>query len=119
MICQMHIGISLCMSNCNLLSYVACCPWLVFLPPSRKSQICYDNGDTNVKTITIATRPISFIRRLASLVTLVMVSAMIAGNVWYEMIATEFSTESRRLIWGTLLQNRWNVFIGAEEVSKC
>eukprot|EP00529_Nitzschia_sp_RCC80_P033774 CAMPEP_0113521788 /NCGR_PEP_ID=MMETSP0014_2-20120614/44838_1 /TAXON_ID=2857 /ORGANISM="Nitzschia sp." /LENGTH=206 /DNA_ID=CAMNT_0000419793 /DNA_START=942 /DNA_END=1559 /DNA_ORIENTATION=- /assembly_acc=CAM_ASM_000159 len=36
-------------------------------------------------------------------------------NIWFETIGTDCSTSSLRQIWSTLLQNRWNVFIGAEE----
>eukprot|EP00751_Fragilariopsis_kerguelensis_P026944 CAMPEP_0170879786 /NCGR_PEP_ID=MMETSP0734-20130129/31980_1 /TAXON_ID=186038 /ORGANISM="Fragilariopsis kerguelensis, Strain L26-C5" /LENGTH=234 /DNA_ID=CAMNT_0011263051 /DNA_START=1 /DNA_END=707 /DNA_ORIENTATION=+ len=44
-----------------------------------------------------------------------VVGGMVGGNIWFETIGTDCSTESSRLIWSTLLQNRWNVFIGAEE----
>lgn len=116
-ICQMHLGISLSIRNSNLLSYVACCAWLVFLPPmqQQQQQALGEGGNANKKASH--SPPRSLWSKLGSLVTLVMVSAMVGGNVWFETIATGCSTESLRLIWSTLLQNRWNVFIGAEEVS--
>lgn len=117
-ICQMHIGISLSIRNSHLLSYVASCVWLVFIPMGWRNA----GGDTgniagnDARDGRAITRsPQSWGRKLGSLVTLVMVSAMVGGNIWFEAIATGCSTESLRLIWSTLLQNRWNVFIGAEE----
>ena len=112
-ICQMHLGISLCIRNSNLLSYVACCSWLVFLP------LGWGENENNSNKIRTEQPPHSMWNKLGSLITLMMVSAMVCGNVWFETIATGCSTESLRLIWSTLLQNRWNVFIGAEEVSPC
>lgn len=122
LICQMHLGISLTIRNSNLLSYVACCVWLVFLPLGweRSNKNSSSGNDlttpTPTKTKTTSQSPKStFTSRLASLVTFVMVSGMVGGNIWFETIATGCTTESLRLIWSTLLQNRWNVFIGAEE----
>lgn len=116
LICQMHIGISLFIRNSNLLSYMACCAWLVFLPLGWNNNDDNDpRNKTNSDTTTMSKTSQSFRSRLGSLVTLVMVSAMVGGNIWFETIATGCTTESLRLIWSTLLQNRWNVFIGAEE----
>ena len=122
-ICQMHLGISLSIRNSNLLSYVACCVWLVFLPMGWKKN--NDDGPTTTSDASADRVAISqsrasqrsFWNKLGSLVTLMMVSAMVGGNIWFETIATGCTTESLRLIWSTLLQNRWNVFVGAEEVS--
>ena len=127
-ICQMHLGISLSIRNSHLLSYVACCSWLVFLPMGWKGEGDNENenneedNDGNDTSDTSSDDESSrsrspLVQRLKSLVTLVMVSAMVGGNIWFETIAPGCSTESLRLIWSTLLQNRWNVFIGAEEVS--
>lgn len=124
-ICQMHLGISLSIRNSNLLSYVACCAWLVFLPFGwdEKENTIESGGNaeesSSKKTISTSKQPKSMWNKIGSMLTLVMVSAMVGGNVWFETIATGCSTESLRLIWSTLLQNRWNVFIGAEEVSFC
>jgi uncharacterized membrane protein YphA (DoxX/SURF4 family) len=120
-ICQMHIGISLSIRNSNLLSYVACCAWMVFLPMGWKKDGDNatggggENGTRGNDGPGTLRSPVSLGSKLGSLVTLIMVSAMVGGNVWFETIATGCSTESLRLIWSTLLQNRWNVFIGAEE----
>ncbi len=131
-ICQMHLGISLSIRNSNLLSYVACCAWLVFLPmgwadgessSERNGRHSIgggrNNNVTNNHRVDTPQVQLSMWNKLGGLVTLVMVSAMVGGNIWFETIATGCSTESLRLIWSTLLQNRWNVFIGAEEVSPC
>lgn len=112
-ICKMHIGISLTIRNSNLLSYVACCVWLVFLPMGWNND--GSSGDTNDGATSTASRSTKSFARLGSLISLVMVSAMVGGNIYFEGFATECSTESLRRIWGTLLQNRWNVFVGAEE----
>ncbi len=128
-ICQMHLGISLSIRNSNLLSYVACCAWLVFLPmgwgekenhvdfSDRNVEDSSSTNNTNSTRMSTSQPPRSVWNKIGSMLTLVMVSAMVCGNVWFETIATGCSTESLRLIWSTLLQNRWNVFIGAEEVS--
>jgi hypothetical protein len=39
---------------------------------------------------------------------------MVAGNLWLGT-ASQACDQSVRLIWSTLLHNRWNVFVGAEE----
>lgn len=114
-ICSMHLGISLCIRNSNLLSYVACCVWLVFLPIGWNSSERRSSENTNSDVATYQTTSESLTNKLTSLVTLVMVSAMVGGNIWFEALADGCTTESTRLVWGTLLQNRWNVFIGAEE----
>eukprot|EP00531_Pseudo-nitzschia_arenysensis_P007120 CAMPEP_0116139680 /NCGR_PEP_ID=MMETSP0329-20121206/13441_1 /TAXON_ID=697910 /ORGANISM="Pseudo-nitzschia arenysensis, Strain B593" /LENGTH=452 /DNA_ID=CAMNT_0003634739 /DNA_START=129 /DNA_END=1487 /DNA_ORIENTATION=- len=128
LICQMHLGISLSIRNSNLLSYIACCAWLVFLPmgwtegessTGSNSRHSIDGVNKNEvaspRGVDVKGAQLSVWRKLGGLVTFVMVSAMVGGNIWFETIATGCSTESLRLIWSTLLQNRWNVFIGAEE----
>jgi len=147
LIVGMHMGISICIRNSNLLSYIASSVWILFLPVDnfhqhhRRKQQKHDNdegsrnnviGDggnnTNdndndnattctLRTSTTRTRSTSSSSRISSLVTYILVGCMVGGNIWFETIGTDCSTESSRLIWSTLLQNRWNVFIGAEEVS--
>ena len=39
---------------------------------------------------------------------------MVAGNLWLETISRACD-QSVKHIWSTLLHNRWNVFVGAEE----
>ncbi|MGK3746833.1 MAG: hypothetical protein ACI90V_013696, partial [Bacillariaceae sp.] len=108
-------------------SYVACCVWILFLPldnfaaKTTKTTTTMDGGeDLSEATTTSSSRPKSnpsLYNKLGSLVTLLMVGTMVGGNIWFETIGLDCSTESLRLIWSTLLQNRWNVFNGAEEVS--
>ena len=118
-----HIGISLCIRNCNLLSYVACCAWLVFLPSQKKENAIHRVGTNDNSDKADSTNGISIIESRpnssssGSLITLVMITCIVSGNIWFETIATDFKTESARLLWSTLLHNRWNVFIGAEKVS--
>lgn len=107
LICQMHVGISLTIRNSVLLSYVACCAWCVFLPIGW-----------NEERSTRQAMKQSLWSKLSLSVTLILVCSMVFGNVWFETIGTDCSTGSLRRIWSTLLQNRWNVFIGAEEVSR-
>ena len=107
MICQLHFGISLTIRNAVLLSYIACCVWCVFLPIGWKLD------DETPKKGSTST---SLYGKVSSLLTLLLVCTMVFGNIWFETIGTDCSTGSLRQIWSTLLQNRWNVFIGAEEV---
>eukprot|EP00537_Pseudo-nitzschia_pungens_P013003 CAMPEP_0172393034 /NCGR_PEP_ID=MMETSP1061-20121228/9009_1 /TAXON_ID=37318 /ORGANISM="Pseudo-nitzschia pungens, Strain cf. pungens" /LENGTH=268 /DNA_ID=CAMNT_0013124001 /DNA_START=1041 /DNA_END=1848 /DNA_ORIENTATION=+ len=82
---------------------------------SRNSTFDSERNNTNSNGTATRTKPELLTKRIASLLTLVLVSAMVGGNIWFEAFATGCSSESVRLVWGTLLQNRWNVFIGAEE----
>ena len=105
LICQLHIGISFTIRNAVLLSYVACAAWCVFLPI----------GWENVKENQPPPRPRQGKEKMGALISAFLVGAMVGGNFWFEVISTDCSTDSLRQIWSTLLQNRWNVFIGAEE----
>jgi hypothetical protein len=130
-VCSMHIGISFTIRNSNLLSYIACSVWILFLPLENfvaKTTTTMDGGEdlseaTTTTSMTSATTTSSsksnpsLYNKIGSLVTLLLVSGMVGGNIWFETIGLDCSTESLRLIWSTLLQNRWNVFNGAEEVS--
>jgi hypothetical protein len=49
-----------------------------------------------------------------SIVSSVLILALISGSVWFELMA-ESCDQSVKHIWSTLLHNRWNVFVGAEE----
>lgn len=103
LICQLHIGISFSIRNAVLLSLVACSAWCVFLPIGWKDAA------------SARRQPATARKRIGLLVSTIMVGGMAAGNVWFETIGTDCTTESLRQIWSTLLQNRWNVFVGAEE----
>lgn len=103
MICQLHLGISFAIRNAVLLSYVACSAWCVFLP------IGWEEAAQANK------QPKSSRQWVGLAVSTILVGGMISGNIWFETIGTDCTTGSLRKIWSTLLQNRWNVFIGAEE----
>ncbi|KAG7358827.1 hypothetical protein IV203_015416 [Nitzschia inconspicua] len=104
-ICHLHLGISATIRNSVLLSFVACSAWCIFLPIGWGENA--PTGD--------AFPPRSFWPKLSSTATIILVCAMVGGNIWFETIGTDCSNGSLRGIWSTLLQNRWNVFIGAEE----
>lgn len=101
LICSLHVGISMALRNAVLLSFVACAAWFVFLPL----------GWTN----SSSRRPSTFQSKLGLVVSTLLVGSMVSANIWFETIGKDCSTGSLREIWSTLLQNRWNVFIGAEE----
>lgn len=103
MICQLHIGISFAIRNAVLLSYVACTAWCVFLPIGWGDAVAAKKEPPTTKS------------RIGLLLSAIFVGGMAAGNIWFETIGTDCTTGSLRKIWSTLLQNRWNVFIGAEE----
>lgn len=111
LMCQMHVGISLTIRNSVLLSYVACCAWCVFLP------LGWNDGRKELRSAGESARsPQPRLRsQLGLVLTFGLVIGMVGGNVWFETIGTDCSTDSLRRIWSTLLQNRWNVFVGAEE----
>ncbi|CAJ1942592.1 unnamed protein product [Cylindrotheca closterium] len=103
LILSLHIGISFSIRNSYLLSYVACSAWCVFLPIGWETMQSSKVRKRSVLTL------------LGLLVSSCMIGGMAASNVWFETIGKDCSTSSLRQIWSTLLQNRWNVFIGAEE----
>ena len=140
--CGMHFGIALTIRNSYLLSSVAACVWLLFLPPSSENnnnnnnnnryfqhqkKILTTNNTSNdgsgssssSSATTTATTSSSMYDKVGASITFILVIGMVGGNIWFETIGAGCGsvTESSRLIWSTLLQNRWNVFIGAEEVS--
>jgi hypothetical protein len=43
-----------------------------------------------------------------------LILSLITGSIWFETISTECN-QSVKHIWSTLLHNRWNVFVGAED----
>ena len=103
MICQLHIGISISIRNAVLLSFVACSVWCVFLPVGWKDAA------------KAKKQPRATTSNLGHVISTLLVGGMIGGNIWFETIGTDCTTDSLRKIWSTLLHNRWNVFIGAEE----
>jgi hypothetical protein len=98
LICSLHVGIALTLRNAALLSFVACSVWCALLPLG---------GSTNPRRLV----PGHWGGRLVSIVC---IGAMIMGSLWLETIS-QACDQSVKHIWSTLLHNRWNVFVGAEE----
>jgi hypothetical protein len=104
MILQLHIGISMSIRNAVLLSLVACAAWCVFLPLGWEEE----------RRGLREHRPKGgFLASL--LIPGLFIGGMAAANIWFETIGASCASSNTRQIWPTLLQNRWNVFIGAEE----
>lgn len=107
LMCLLHIGIAVTMRNTVVLSLVACCAWCIFLPEGihfGRTEKCPSgsperNGNNHHKTGFIPT---------------VIILAFVSGSVWFETIS-EQCNQSHKHVWSTLLHNRWNVFVGAEE----
>jgi hypothetical protein len=109
-VCSLHVGIALMLRNAALLSFLACTPWCVFLPlgwkrvPLRK---------TNSSLLVFGPQTI-FADRLGAIVSIVLIGSMVIGNLWLASFS-QACDQSVKHIWSTLLHNRWNVFVGAEE----
>ena len=107
---SLHIGISITIRNTVLLSLIACAAWCVFLPTGwehDKEQLSNDISSSNRST-TIK-------RRLETILSAILICSLAAGNIWFELIGSSCADADVRSIWSTLFQNRWNVFVGAEE----
>lgn len=102
-ICQLHVGIALCMNNAALLSFVACSVWCVFLPVGwdKITVPNISNGSTSKSS------GVSF----GSIFSAVVIGSMIAGNFWFATI----ESCDQMIFYSTILHCRWNVFVGAEE----
>ena len=100
----LHFGIAATIRNTVLLSLVANCAWCVFLPPT-------DTGSTRSQGQTINTRSADV---RSHFLMFILVASFAAGSVWFETASNECN-QSMKHIWSTLLHNRWNVFVGAEE----
>ncbi|KAL7538891.1 hypothetical protein ACHAXR_008869 [Thalassiosira sp. AJA248-18] len=116
MMCSIHIGIAFTMRNTVLLSSVACAAWCIFLPESvgadlglsssrGSDHVAAENGKTNK-------RDKSFFKRHG--VSALVIGLFISGSVWFETMSAHCN-QSMEHIWSTLLHNRWNVFVGAED----
>ena len=102
LIVTLHLGIAATIRNATLLSFVAITPWSVFLPITMRNN---DEGDvSNVRWSS----------RLTTIGTMLVLVPMILGCVWFETMSRSCD-QSVTHIWSTLLHNRWNVFVGAEE----
>ena len=94
-ICGLHVGIALTLRNSTLLSLVACALWACMIPASNQANM----------------RKTRFWESISSAFC---IGALIVGCFWLETIS-QACDQSVKHIWSTLLHNRWNVFVGAEE----
>eukprot|EP01082_Thalassiosira_pseudonana_P008847 g7692.t1 g7692 contig26:65946-67854(-) len=115
LVCFLHIGIALTMRNTVLLSSVACCAWCIFLPEGvgidigltskvKQSTSTANDNAGETKQSVLKTHGLSGI----------LIAAFVSGSVWFETMSDQCN-QSHKHIWSTLLHNRWNVFVGAEE----
>eukprot|EP00557_Chaetoceros_sp_GSL56_P014107 CAMPEP_0176483438 /NCGR_PEP_ID=MMETSP0200_2-20121128/3919_1 /TAXON_ID=947934 /ORGANISM="Chaetoceros sp., Strain GSL56" /LENGTH=511 /DNA_ID=CAMNT_0017879841 /DNA_START=44 /DNA_END=1579 /DNA_ORIENTATION=+ len=113
-ICSLHFGIALTVRNTVLLSSVACAAWCVFLPPTKNDLVMSSssseyNGRKNADNHVNGKKQGGH-----SMLSKVIILSMIFGSFWFEVMSNECN-QSMKHVWSTLLHNRWNVFIGAEE----
>jgi len=100
LICQLHVGIALCMNNAALLNFVAVASWAVFLPVGWDKIVVTTSSANTTKS------------SVGSIVPAVLILGMVVGNVWFA-----FNSDScdQVIFYSTIFHCRWNVFIGAEE----
>ena len=108
-----HIGIAFTMRNTVLLSLVACIAWCIFLPSGVGTDVGFSSESKNNGRVKIQQHSASTLVERHGLSTLIIV-VFACGSVWFEMFS-EQCNQSHKHIWSTLLHNRWNVFVGAEE----
>ena len=111
--CFIHIGIAFTMRNTVLLSSVACVAWCIFLPSGVGADVGLSPESKHNKRVKLQQRGASTWITKHGLSTLI-IAAFACGSVWFEMFS-EQCNQSHKHIWSSLLHNRWNVFIGAEE----
>lgn len=150
LMCSMHLGIALTMTNTVLLSLLACVAWSIFLPEgvgddlrglvvvsillpytsslsSSSSHVggsstdnrqgeCHRGTNTNATTASFSSNKgaSSISHWQHGLVSTLLLLAFICGSVGFETMSAQCN-QSMEHIWSTLLHNRWNVFVGAEE----
>ena len=107
LIVSLHLGIAATIRNATLLSFIAITPWFAFLPITARSK----NKDCNDKRKVTT---VHWSSRLTTIGTLLVLVPMILGCIWFETMSRSCD-QSVKHIWSTLLHNRWNVFVGAEE----
>lgn len=119
LMCSIHMGIAATMNNTVLLSSVACVAWCIFLPLGVGADLGLPSSSSPpggskraVAECKAAKSDSSFFRKhgLAALV----IGTFISGSVWFETMSNHCN-QSMEHVWSTLLHNRWNVFVGAEE----
>jgi len=112
LICTMHIGIAFTMRNTVLLGLVACCAWCVFLPEGVGDDFGMPTSRSIEKVHLNSSKSKSLIKRHG--VSALLIGAFVSGSIWFETLSNQCD-QSQEHIWSTLLHNRWNVFVGAEE----
>lgn len=118
LMCSIHVGIAATMRNTILLSSVACVPWCIFLPSGVGADLGLSYffsstcGSQGVETETREKSSIYFFKKHG--ISALVIGIFISGSVWFETLSTQCN-QSMEHIWSTLLHNRWNVFVGAEE----
>ena len=108
LICSLHVGIAICLNNSALLSFVACVPWCTFLPIGWSDEPLtkfYPKLSPSGGTTTT---------RIHNLLSTIVLGSMMLGSIWIDGFS-QSCDQSVKHIWSTLLHNRWNVFVGAEE----
>lgn len=113
-ICSLHMGIAFTVRNTVLLSSAACAAWCVFLPPTLTDG---DHGDDDTRSSTEHCKGKHEKKKVGAInqkLAACFIIPMIVGSLWFETMSAECN-QSMKHIWSTLLHNRWNVFIGAEE----
>ena len=143
-VCSLHIGIALTVRNTVLLSLVACCAWMPFLPQDNglilnTSTVSNSHGGGDSVTTQGVRKTDSAIpgseqvsstsktdsqnptpprptneSTMFQIVSFFIIICFIGGSVWFETMSGQCD-QSMEHIWSTLLHNRWNVFVGAEE----
>ncbi|KAL7520557.1 hypothetical protein ACHAWX_005274 [Stephanocyclus meneghinianus] len=109
LMCFLHIGIAVTMRNTVVLSLVACCAWCIFLPEGL-------GADLGLAARNQAASSNERVRscRNSHWLALFIIAAFVSGSVWFETMSDQCN-QSHKHIWSTLLHNRWNVFVGAED----
>jgi hypothetical protein len=110
-VCSLHVGIALMLRNAALLSFLACTPWCVFLPLGWKQRAPLRKTDSSSSQFGPQT---VYASRLGAIVSILLIGSMAIGNLWLASFS-QACDQSVKHIWSTLLHNRWNVFVGAEE----
>lgn len=111
--CFIHIGIALTMRNTVLLSSVACVAWCIFLPSGVGADVGFSSEIKHNSRDKLQQHDAStWVKRHG--ISALIIAVFGCGSVWFEMFS-EQCNQSHKHIWSTLLHNRWNVFVGAEE----
>jgi hypothetical protein len=108
LICSLHVGIALMLRNAALLSFLACTPWCAFLPLGWK-RVPFNKSDS----FSFGPQTV-YASSLGAIVSILLIGSMVIGNLWLASFS-QACDQSVKHIWSTLLHNRWNVFVGAEE----